>query len=218
MRAGPEPTCDSLHLGMVQNEVQAHIFEPFYTTKQHGKGTGLWLATCYGIVKQHSGYIWFSSQAGQGSTFSVYLPRVDGAPEQLPRHSAPIRMPLPRGDELVLLVEDESTLRTLTARILRELGYQVLEAAHAAQALEIALAQTQPLELLLTDIVMPGMRGNLLAEQLLERLPNLKVLFMSGYAGSALAVQDWLGPRAAFLQKPFSPDLLARKLREILDA
>jgi nitrogen-specific signal transduction histidine kinase/ActR/RegA family two-component response regulator len=196
-------------------EVQAHIFEPFYTTKEHSKGTGLGLATCYGIVKQHGGYIWFSSEVGQGSTFNVYLPRVDGPADPLPRHSKPTQMP--RGDETVLLVEDEPTLRTLTARVLRDLGYTVLEAAHGAQAIELVLAQTQPLQLLLTDIVMPGMRGNQLAEQLVDRLPNLKVLFMSGYAGSALDVQDWLGARAAFLQKPFSSDLLARKLREVLD-
>jgi CheY-like chemotaxis protein len=102
--------------------------------------------------------------------------------------------------------------------VLRDLGYQVLEAAHGAQALELVQAQTSPLQLLLTDIVMPGMRGNLLAELLIELLPNLKVLFMSGYIGGALDVQDWPGTRAAFLQKPFSPDLLARKLREVLDA
>ena len=197
-------------------EVQAHIFEPFYTTKEHSKGTGLGLATCYGIVKQHGGYIWFSSEVGQGTTFSVYLPRVDGPTELLPRRSEPTQ--LLRGDETVLLVEDEPTLRALTARVLRDLGYQVLEAAHGAQAIELVLAQTQPLQLLLTDIVMPGMRGNLLAERLVDLLPNLKVLFMSGYVGSALDVQGWLGTRAAFLQKPFSPDLLARKLREVLDA
>jgi PAS domain S-box-containing protein len=199
-------------------EVQTHIFEPFYTTKDHSKGTGLGLATCYGIVKQHGGYIWFSSEVGQGTTFSVYLPRVDGPTELLPHRSKPAHMPLLRGKETVLLVEDEPTLRALTARILRDLGYQVLEASHGAQALELALAQTRPLHLLLTDIVMPGMRGNLLAERLVDRLPSLKVLFMSGYAGNALDVQEWLGTRAAFLQKPFSLDILARKLREVLDA
>jgi len=175
-----------------------------------------WLATCYGIIKQHGGYIWFSSEVGRGTTFSVYLPRFDGPADLLPRRSEPTRMP--RGGETVLLVEDEPTLRTLTARVLRDLGYQVLEASHGTQAIELVLAQTQPLQLLLTDIVMPGMRGNLLAERLVDLLPTLKVLFMSGYVGSALDVQDWLGKRAAFLQKPFSPDLLARKLREVLDA
>jgi PAS domain S-box-containing protein len=194
-------------------EAQAHIFEPFYTTKDRSKGTGLGLATCYGIVKQHGGYIWFSSEVGQGTTFSVYLPRVDGTADLLPQRSEPAK--LPRGAETVLLVEDEPVLRALTARVLRDLGYQVLEATHGAQAIE--LAQTQPLQLLLTDIVMPGMRGNQLAERLVELMPTLKVLFMSGYVGGGLDVQDWPGTRAAFLQKPFSPDLLARKLREVLD-
>jgi len=202
----------------MSHEIQAHIFEPFYTTKEHSKGTGLGLATCYGIVKQHGGYIWFSSEVGQGTIFSVYLPRVDGPAELLLHRSVSAQLPLPRGEETVLLVEDEPTLRALTARMLRDLGYHVLEASHAAQALELVLAQTEPLQLLLTDIVMPGMRGNMLAERLVERLPNLKVLFMSGYAGSALDVQAWLGERAAFLQKPFSSDLLARKLREVLDS
>jgi two-component system, cell cycle sensor histidine kinase and response regulator CckA len=197
-------------------EVQPHIFEPFYTTKERSKGTGLGLATCYGIIKQHGGYIWFSSKVGQGTTFSVYLPRADGPTELLPHRSEPAQ--LPRGDETVLLVEDEATLRMLTARILRDLGYRVLEASQGAQAIELVQEQTQPLHLLLTDIVMPGMRGNLLAEHLIDLLPNLKVLFMSGYMGSALEVQDLPGARAAFLQKPFSPDLLARKLREVLDA
>jgi PAS domain S-box-containing protein len=196
-------------------EVQPHIFEPFYTTKERSKGTGLGLATCYGIVKQHGGSIWFSSKAGQGTTFSVYLPRADGPAQLLPHRSEPAQ--LPRGDETVLLVEDEAMLRTLTARVLRDLGYQVLEASQGAQAIELVLKQTQPLDLLLTDIVMPGMRGNLLAEHLIDLLPNLKVLFMSGYVGSALEVHDLPGARAAFLQKPFSPDLLARKLREVLD-
>jgi PAS domain S-box-containing protein len=203
-------------VGMPQ-EVQAHIFEPFYTTKESNKGTGLGLATCYGIVKQHGGYIWFSSEVGQGSTFSVYLPRVDGSADLLLHRSQSAQAPLPRGRETVLLVEDEPTLRALTARVLRDLGYQVLEASHGAQAIELAQAQQQPLDLLLTDMVMPGMRGNALAERLVARLPALKVLFMSGYAGSALDVQDWLGARAALLQKPFSPSLLAHKLREVLD-
>jgi CheY-like chemotaxis protein len=196
-------------------EFQAHIFEPFFTTKERSKGTGLGLATCYGIVKQHGGYIWFSSEVGRGTTFSIYLPRANGPSELLPHRSEPAR--LPRGHETVLLVEDEPTLRKLTARILRDLGYRVLEAAHGAQAIELVQAQAQPVQLLLTDIVMPGMRGNLLAERLSMLMPGLKVLFMSGYTGSALDVQDLPGTRATFLQKPFAPDLLARKLREVLD-
>jgi two-component system cell cycle sensor histidine kinase/response regulator CckA len=196
-------------------EVQAHIFEPFYTTKDN-KGTGLGLATCYGIIKQHGGYIWFSSELNQGTSFSIYLPRVDGPADLLPRRSDPA--PMPRGNETVLLVEDQPVLRALTARVLRDLGYQVVEAAHGAQAIEIATAQAQPVQLLLTDVVMPGMRGNQLAEWLIDLLPTLKVLFMSGYVGSALDEQDWFGRRAGFLQKPFSPEILARKLREVLDA
>ncbi|HEU5103663.1 MAG TPA: PAS domain S-box protein [Roseiflexaceae bacterium] len=196
-------------------EIQAHIFEPFYTTKDQHNGTGLGLATCYGIVKQHGGYIWFNSELGSGTTFYVYLPRADGPAESLPERGD--RRLLRRGKETILLVEDEPTLRVLTARVLRDLGYQVLEAAHGEQALEIARAQAQPPQLLLTDVVMPGMRGNLLAARLTELLPGLKVLFMSGYTGSAQDVQEWLGTPAAFLQKPYSPDVLAHKLREVLD-
>jgi signal transduction histidine kinase/CheY-like chemotaxis protein len=197
-------------------EIQAHVFEPFYTTKEHGKGTGLGLATCYGIVKQHGGYIAFTSEVGRGTSFSVYLPRVDGPADSLPERAD--HKQLPRGQETVLLVEDEPTLRTLTARLLRDLGYQVLEASHGAQAIEIARAQPRPPQLLLTDIVMPGIGGNILAEQLIGMLPELKVLFMSGYTGGAQDVQELLDTRAAFLQKPFSPDALAHKLREVLDA
>ncbi len=196
-------------------EIQAHIFEPFYTTKDHSNGTGLGLATCYGIVEQHGGYIWFTSEVGQGTAFHVYLPRADGPAAPLPRRGD--QKQLPRGSETVLLVEDEPTLRALTARVLRELGYQVLEAAHGEQAIEIARAQQRAPQLLLTDIVMPGMRGNVLAARLADLLPGLKLLFMSGYTGSSPEVPEWLGTGAAFLQKPFSPEMLAQRLREVLD-
>jgi two-component system cell cycle sensor histidine kinase/response regulator CckA len=202
-------------IGM-SREVQAHVFEPFYTTKEHSQGTGLGLATCYGIVKQHGGYIWFSSEPGQGTIFEVYLPRVDGPADVLPLRSEQAK--LPSGNETVLLVEDEQTLRELTARMLRNLGYDVLEASDGLEALAIVRAQSRPIQLLLTDVVMPQMRGNVLAEQLIALSPATRLLFMSGYTGSALDLQDWLGTHVAFLQKPFSPAMLANKVREVLDA
>jgi two-component system, cell cycle sensor histidine kinase and response regulator CckA len=194
-------------------EVQAHAFDPFFTTKEIGKGTGLGLSTCYGIVKQHGGHLWLYSEEGHGTTFKIYLPRVHGVPSDLVRRDLAA---LPVGTESVLLVEDEETLRRIAARTLRSQGYTVLEASNGLEAL--AVARAVRVDLLVTDVVMPQMRGDLLSEQVAARYPHIKTLFMSGYTDSMLHSQGWAEGHAAFLQKPFSPTALARKVREVLDS
>jgi two-component system, cell cycle sensor histidine kinase and response regulator CckA len=194
-------------------EVQAHAFDPFFTTKDTGKGTGLGLSTCYGIVKQHGGHLWLYSEEGHGTTFKIYLPRVHGVPSDLVRRDLAA---LPVGTESVLLVEDEETLRRIAARTLRGQGYTVLEASNGLEAL--AAARAVRVDLLVTDVVMPQMRGDLLCEQITARYPHIRTLFMSGYTDSMLHSQGWAGRHVAFLQKPFSPMALARKVREVLDS
>ena len=196
-------------------EVKTHLFEPFFTTKGVGKGTGLGLATVYGIVKQHQGHISVYSEPGQGTTFKVYLPRAKEEAEV----SAPTvkATSMPRGSETVLVAEDEWAVRGIALRVLKELGYTVLEAVNGTEALRVALAQGQKLDLLLTDVIMPEMNGKALAERLTVLWPGLKVLFVSGYTGETIARQGILGEGRAFLPKPFSPEALARKVREVLD-
>jgi PAS domain S-box-containing protein len=197
-------------------EVQAHAFEPFYTTKETGKGTGLGLATCYGIVKQHGGNIWVSSEPGQGATFTIYLPRADTLAEPPAHTTGPASAP--GGSETVLLVEDNTAVRELAARVLRAQGYTVLEAAHGGDALRVAQGYTGDLQLLLTDAVMPEMGGRALAGQLMARYPNLRVLYISGYTDEAILRHGELNSGVALLQKPFTPAALARKVRDVLDA
>ncbi len=191
-----------------------HIFEPFFTTKEKGKGTGLGLATVYGIVKQSGGEIWAYSQPGKGSTFKVYLPRVEGEAESAESKEP---APSPGGTETVLLVEDEKSVRTLAARILLSRGYRVLESKDVEDAVRIGESYSQSIELLLTDVVMPGMSGRNVADRLRFVRPQMKVLYISGYTDDAIVHHRVLDAGMAFLQKPFTPESLARKVREVLD-
>jgi len=195
--------------------VRAHLFEPFFTTKEVGKGTGLGLATVYGIVKQSDGYISVYSEPGRGSSFKIYLPRLDARP----RTSSPaIKGGAARGTETILVVEDEPAVLALSQRALEAQGYVVLAASDATTALRLVERHGGTIHLLLTDVVMPGMSGRDLADQLAARRPGTRVLYMSGYPGDAVVQHGELQPGAAFLQKPFSPDGLARKVRDVLDA
>ena len=194
---------------------QARIFEPFFTTKDPGKGTGLGLATAYGIVKQSGGYIWVYSEVGRGATFKIYLPRVD-APAQAV--AAPPELQTVAGTETVLLAEDDPLLLPLARQVLSRLGYTVLEARTPADAVAVAEAHAGVIHLLVSDVVMPGESGLQLARRLLEVRPNLRVLYMSGYSDEAIVRHGLLDPGTTFLQKPFTPTALARKVRELLDA
>ncbi|HLQ59905.1 MAG TPA: ATP-binding protein, partial [Gemmatimonadales bacterium] len=195
--------------------VRAHLFEPFFTTKEVGKGTGLGLATVYGIVKQSGGYISVYSERGRGSTFKIYLPRI-ATPSATP--AAPPRVGAARGSETVLVVEDELAVLTLSRRALEAQGYVVLAASDAAAALRVVERHGGTIHLLLTDVVMPGMSGRDLADRLTAQRPGIRVLYMSGYPGDAVVQHGTLPSGSAFLQKPFSPDGLARKVRDVLDA
>jgi PAS domain S-box-containing protein len=198
-------------------KTQARIFEPFFTTKEPGKGTGLGLSTVYGIVKQSGGYIWVYSEPGKGATFKVYLPRIDQPGEAMAVGEAGVGE-LPLASETVLLVEDEKAVRSLAREVLECRGYHVLETAGAMEALEVAKRRKEHIHLLLTDVVMPQMGGRELAQQLARLHPETKVLFMSGYADNAVVHHGVLDPGTALLQKPFTAQALARKLREVLDS
>jgi len=195
-------------------ETMSHVFEPFFTTKEAGKGTGLGLATVYGIVKQSGGYVWCYSERGEGTTFKVYLPRVDAPVDQFPARAA---LPRTLGSETILLVEDEVGLRALTRRLLEKHGYMVLEAGTADAALALAREHVGPIHLLLADVVLPGASGPTLAGELVSRRTDLKVLFMSGYTEDAIVHRGVLARNTAFINKPFSGDNLAAKVREVLD-
>jgi two-component system, cell cycle sensor histidine kinase and response regulator CckA len=192
----------------------AHIFEPFFTTKELGKGTGLGLATVYGIVKQSNGYIWVDSAPGKGSSFEIYLPRHDGQPEEEKRADPGERL---HGSESILLVEDAEPLRKLAQTFLEAGGFHVLSAASGEEALRVAARHPRTFDLLLTDVVMPGMNGRVLGEQLLPRQPGMKVLYMSGYTDSFIAGHGVLEAGIHLLHKPFTEEVLVRKVREVLD-
>ncbi len=201
----------------MSDEIRAHLFEPFFTTKQAGHGTGLGLATVYGIVKQHQGHIAVQSAPGSGTTVQVYLPRVTAQAGRLPQHEE-TTVSLPRGSETVLVVEDEPAVRTLIARILGSLGYQVLEAADGSEAVRLVRWYQGKMHLLLTDVIMPQMDGKILSDLLLDAVPDLRVLYVTGYAGDVIAQRGILIEGAALLRKPFTAALLAGKVREVLDA
>jgi nitrogen-specific signal transduction histidine kinase/ActR/RegA family two-component response regulator len=195
-------------------ETQTRIFEPFFTTKALGKGTGLGLATVYGIVKQSSGSIQVSSTVGKGSTFKIYLPRVD---EAVDRAGQTVTLDESLcGSETILVVEDEEMVRALTQAILERYGYTVLAARTVQDALRFAQEGSRPIQLLLTDTIMPGMNGPQLAEAVRSIRSDMKVLYMSGYTDKAFTHTVAKDPGTAFLQKPFSPQTLARKVREVL--
>ncbi|MBI2678389.1 MAG: PAS domain S-box protein [Candidatus Koribacter versatilis] len=197
-------------------DTQAHIFEPFFTTKEQGKGTGLGLSTVYGIVKQSGGDIWVYSEIGVGTTFKVYLPRVDAPAEAVPGRAVPVAH-REGGTETVLVVEDEAGVRALVRKFLERSGYRVLEAASGDQALAMAEKERGKIHLLLTDVVLPRMSGSELSKRLVQARPEMRVLYMSGYTDDAIVHHGVLSAGAAFVQKPFTADSLARKIREILD-
>jgi CheY-like chemotaxis protein len=198
-------------------EVQAHLFEPFYTTKERGKGTGLGLATVYGIVKQSAGFVTVESAPGRGTTIRIDLPRVDSAPELGATRDEARTKPLRVRSRTVLLVEDESSVRSLATRALETSGYTVLAAADAAEALEHERRCRGAIDLLLSDVIMPGLSGPELAERLLERRPEMRVLFVSGYPSESPGARSVLPPGTSFLQKPFTAGLLVRTVAELLE-
>ncbi len=218
VHAGPHVLLAVSDSGMgMDADVLAHIFEPFFTTKEVGKGTGLGLATCYGIVKQNRGSIWVYSEKGLGTTFKIYLPRAEEAVEPRevaePRHAA-----AQRGSESVLLVEDETIVRDLAAAALRRQGYQVTTASTGVEALDLTRQALRPFDVLVTDVVMPQMGGLPLAERLRVEYPDLKVLFISGYTENTITRDGVLTPGMTLLQKPFTPGQLVQRVRDLIDS
>jgi len=200
----------------MEKEIQEHIFEPFFTTKMVGKGTGLGLSTVYGIIRQSGGDIIVYSEAGHGTTFKLYLPCVDDN-VQIPRWVDDVEEDL-TGTETILLVEDERIVRHLVREILTGNGYKVLEADSGKAALSICDTYAMPINMMLTDLIMPKMSGSELKDQMDTLRPDIKVLFMSGYTDDSTAQMGLLNSETAFIEKPFTPDGLARKIREILDS
>jgi len=196
-------------------QVRAHMFEPFYTTKEVGKGTGLGLSMVYGIVKQSGGYIWVSSELGAGTTVKIYLPRADQLDQAVTIE--PQVCDNSGGNETILLVEDDREVRELARIALESRGYCVLMVDHPLKVTSVCEHYAAHIHLLLTDVVMPGLSGPELARQLLDRWPTLKVLYMSGYTPEAIIHRGEFNSESFFLSKPFAPDMLSAKVREVLD-
>lgn len=199
----------------MDNKTKARMFEPYFTTKEPGKGTGLGLATVFGIVKQSGGHITVYSEPNQGTTFKVYIPRAEV--QDANAHEPKVSLPPVAGTETILVVEDEPMVRKLACRILRSNGYTVLEAGNGIEALQMFERHQKAIQLVVTDVVMPKMSGRQLSEEIHRRNPHLKVLFMSGYTDDAVVRHGVLDAEAEFLQKPFSPLALAHKVRDVLD-
>src|SRR5262249_55383062 len=197
-------------------ETLARLFEPFFTTKEVGKGTGLGLFTAYGIVRQSGGSVEVDSEPGRGSTFTIYLPRVEGRAADV-KTAVPLTR-LAKGTETVLLVEDEAAMRDMVCEILQLAGYTVCVASNGAEALQICADHAGPIHLLLTDVVMPGMSGPEVVRALAPMRPEMQVLYMSGYTGDTLGQHGVLEPARAFLPKPFTPEGMTQKVRAVLDA
>ena len=198
----------------MDSETQSRIFEPFFTTKGQGEGTGLGLATVYGIVKQNGGSILVYSELGHGTSFKIYLPRVL---EARVTSAAPAQPGASRGSETILVAEDDNQIRTLICRILENSGYTVLSADSGGEAIRLCEQHPDRIDLLISDVIMPSMSGGELAEQIASSRPETKILFMSGYTGNAISHHGALSPRAVFLEKPFVLSTLNRKVREALD-
>jgi two-component system cell cycle sensor histidine kinase/response regulator CckA len=222
MSAGPHVVISVADNGPgMDAETLSHIFEPFFTTKENGQGTGMGLATAYGIIQQVKGSIWAYSEPGHGTLFKIFLPmaRMETVAPRPETAAGRTESPdeLPHGKETVLLVEDSGLLRRVTAEFLKRIGYNVIAAGDGLEALAAEASHPGKIDLLLTDLSMPGMNGQELAEKLVARRPSLKVLYTSGYAGSILQDRDIPGMTAAFLEKPFTWQSLAHKVRSVLD-
>jgi CheY-like chemotaxis protein len=200
--------------GGIRPETQPYVFEPFFTTKSTGRGAGLGLATCFGIVKQHQGHIAFESEQGKGTTFTVLLPLVEDAVDSTPHEP---EEPVAGGRETILVVEDETLVRDMAVDALRARGYTVIAAQNGSHALQIAKQQFGPIHLLITDLVMPQVGGSELAGQLEKSRPGMRVLYTSGYTESFEVPKSLRAIGGTFLRKPYTPTILAAKVREVLD-
>jgi CheY-like chemotaxis protein len=201
----------------MNRDTREHAFDPFFTTKEAGKGTGLGLATVYGIVKQSGGYVWIYSEPGLGTTLKLYFPEVSAAAAFTNVEYKPNTKVAARGSETILLVEDEEAVRGLTSRILEKQGYRVIVAEHGREAMDIATREEGRIDLVLTDIVMPGMNGRGLVERLSGIRPRIKSLYMSGYTDDDIVRRGFIEPSKSFLQKPFTSESLLQTVRKVLD-
>ena len=213
--AGPNVLLAVSDTGVGMSEdVQRHLFEPFFTTKGPGAGTGLGLATVFGVVKQSGGSIYVYSEENRGTTFKIYLPAATGSVEVAGAPDPAAEL----GNETVMLVEDDESVRNLVRTMLETKGYKVLAAAGADEAERLCEARTGGVDLLLTDVVMPEVNGRVLAERLAALSPSMRILFMSGYSDEAVYRHGEISPNASFIEKPFTDRTLARKVREVLDS